>query len=94
MAFLADSLGRIQPSPTIAVTTKAQELRLAFAFVPDIADLSDDEHLAARGFFDDIAGEQSVGAPVTLSETPLRTAAAPELGEGDAELLPSKGGAS
>ena len=29
MAFLADSLGRIQPSPTIAVTTKARELKAA-----------------------------------------------------------------
>ena len=29
MAFLADSLGRIQPSPTIAVTTKARELKTA-----------------------------------------------------------------
>src|SRR5271167_1059503 len=27
--FLAESLGRIQPSPTIAVTTKAQELKAA-----------------------------------------------------------------
>ena len=29
MAFLADSLGRIKPSPTIAVTTKARELKAA-----------------------------------------------------------------
>ena len=77
------------------IVTKAQELRLAFAFVPDVADLSEDEHLAARGFFDDIDGEKSVGAPVKLSETPLRTAPAPNLGEGDAELLSSaKGGSS
>ena len=27
--FLAESLGRIQPSPTIAVTTKARELKAA-----------------------------------------------------------------
>ena len=75
--------------------TKAQELRLAFAFVPDVADLSEDEHLRARGFFDDIEGEQSVGPPVKLSETPLRAAPAPRLGEGDAELLSAaKGGAS
>ena len=29
MAFLADSLGRIKPSPTIAVSTKARELKAA-----------------------------------------------------------------
>ncbi len=29
MAFIADALGRIKPSPTIAVTTKAAELRAA-----------------------------------------------------------------
>ena len=29
MAFLADSLARVQPSPTIAVTTKANELKAA-----------------------------------------------------------------
>jgi aspartate aminotransferase len=29
MAFLSDTLGRVKPSPTIAVTTKAQELKAA-----------------------------------------------------------------
>ena len=29
MAFLSDTLARVKPSPTIAVTTKAQELKLA-----------------------------------------------------------------
>ncbi|MBT6033651.1 MAG: aspartate transaminase, partial [Kordiimonadaceae bacterium] len=29
MAFIADALARIKPSPTIAVTTKAAELRAA-----------------------------------------------------------------
>ncbi|MEM8914919.1 MAG: aspartate transaminase, partial [Pseudomonadota bacterium] len=29
MAFLSDSLARIKPSPTIAVTTKARELKAA-----------------------------------------------------------------
>lgn len=76
------------------IVTKAQELRLAFAFVPDVADLSEDEHLAERHFFEEIEGEKSVGAPVKLSETPLRTAPAPILGEGDSDLLGSKGDAS
>ena len=29
MGFIADALGRVQPSPTIAVTTKARELQAA-----------------------------------------------------------------
>ncbi|MEL6337632.1 MAG: aspartate transaminase, partial [Pseudomonadota bacterium] len=29
MAFLADALARVKPSPTIAVTTKAAELKAA-----------------------------------------------------------------
>ena len=29
MAFLSDTLSRVKPSPTIAVTTKAQELKAA-----------------------------------------------------------------
>ncbi|MGC1487988.1 MAG: aminotransferase class I/II-fold pyridoxal phosphate-dependent enzyme, partial [Albidovulum sp.] len=29
MAFLSDTLGRVKPSPTIAVSTKAQELKAA-----------------------------------------------------------------
>ena len=29
MAFLSDTLARVKPSPTIAVTTKAQELKAA-----------------------------------------------------------------
>ena len=68
------------------IVTRAQELRLAFAFVPDVADLAADEHLAARGFFEEAGGGPAVGPPVRLSETPLRPAPPPRLGEANAEL--------
>ena len=68
------------------IVTRAQELRLAFAFVPDVADLVADEHLAARGFFEEVEGGLAVGPPVRLSETPLRPAPPPALGEANAEL--------
>ena len=74
------------------IVQKAQELRLAFALVPDVADLSADEHLAARGFFEGPGGDRAVGPPVGLSDTPLRPGAPPALGEANDEFAGASGG--
>jgi crotonobetainyl-CoA:carnitine CoA-transferase CaiB-like acyl-CoA transferase len=69
------------------IVQKANELRLAFAYVPTIEDLLADEHLKQRGFFVKLNGDIAVGPPVQLSETPLRVAKAPKLGADDKSLL-------
>jgi len=72
------------------IVQKANELRLAFAYVPTIEDLLADEHLKQRGFFVKLNGDTAVGPPVQLSETPLRVAKAPKLGADDSALLGKK----
>jgi len=68
----------------------AQALRMPFAPVPDVKDLVEDEHLAARGFFVKVkhpeAGELThAGPPFRMSETPPEIAAAPALGANNAD---------
>lgn len=71
---------------------RAQELRLPFALVPDMTDLLDNEHLAYRGFFVAIPGDEAglryPGAPFRLPASPLglRTPA-PALGADSAVVL-------
>jgi crotonobetainyl-CoA:carnitine CoA-transferase CaiB-like acyl-CoA transferase len=73
------------------VVMTAQALRLPFAFVPTPQDLLDDEHLAARGFFERVAtkaGEVAMpGQPFRMSETPLHMGPAPALGADNAAIL-------
>ncbi|MCH8281366.1 MAG: CoA transferase, partial [Chloroflexi bacterium] len=69
------------------ILIKAQELRLAFAPVPDVKDLLEDEHLRSRGFFPIVDGRQQIGPPSILSETPLRVLSPPALGADNIELL-------
>ena len=69
----------------------AQALRMPFAPVPTVKDLVEDEHLAARGFFETIdhpeAGELTyAGAPFRMSETPPVIDRAPTLGEHNGEF--------
>ena len=55
---------------------------LTLAAVQDVADLLDDPHLEARGFWAETAGRRHPGAFAKLSRTPLRVGrAAPALGE-------------
>ena len=54
--------------------------------------LQEDEHMKARGFFQEVEqpelGRTRVaGAPFKMSETPLRSGAAPALGENTHEVL-------
>lgn len=62
---------------------RAQELRLPFALVPDMTDLLDNEHLAHRGFFVAIPGDEAglryPGVRLPASPLGLRTPA-PALG--------------
>jgi crotonobetainyl-CoA:carnitine CoA-transferase CaiB-like acyl-CoA transferase len=78
--------------PSRQIVETAQELRMPFALVPTVADLLDDSHLAARGFFEEIehpgAGKlRHPGAPFQMSETPWRTAPAPTLGQDNEAVL-------
>ena len=61
---------------------RSDELHLAFAAVPSVADLLTDEHLHARGFWnEDTDGVYQIGPPLRLSATPLqRGHPAPALG--------------
>lgn len=69
----------------------AQALRMPFAPVPTVKDLIEDEHLAARGFFETIdhpeAGEITyAGPPFRMTETPPVIDRAPTLGEHNGEF--------
>ena len=72
---------------------RSDELHMAFAAVPSVADLLADEHLRARGFWvEGPDGAPTIGPPYRLSATPLRTGgAAPHLGADDAAALTSVG---
>ncbi|MEX2159174.1 MAG: CoA transferase [Dehalococcoidia bacterium] len=70
----------------------AQALRMPFAYVPNVKDLLEDEHLTARNFFRNIehprAGELPYcGPPFRMSETPPQVERAPLRGEHNASTL-------
>jgi len=76
--------------------TRAQELRIPFAPVMSPGLLLADEHLAERGFFQDVeqpgVGRGAMcGPPFKMSETPLRSGPAPALGEQTQEVLAELG---
>lgn len=74
------------------IVETAQALRMPFAHVPTVAELLEDEHLRARGFFVEVdhpeAGRLTyAGPPFRMSETPLSGGRAPLLGEHNREVL-------
>jgi crotonobetainyl-CoA:carnitine CoA-transferase CaiB-like acyl-CoA transferase len=70
------------------IVMTAQALRMPFAYVPTAADLLQDEHLAARGFFERPGGDVAIpGPPFLMSETPLVTEQAPALGSSNEQVL-------
>jgi crotonobetainyl-CoA:carnitine CoA-transferase CaiB-like acyl-CoA transferase len=78
--------------PSRQIVETAQELRMPFALVPTAADLLEDEHLAERAFFVEIEHPGDVklrhpGAPLRMSETPLRSGPAPTLGQDNEAVL-------
>jgi len=75
---------------------RAQELRIPFAAVLDAKMLLENEHLRARGFFEEVEhpelGRVPVGVhPFKMSETPLRVGRSPLLGEHTQEVLGEAG---
>ena len=68
---------------------RSDELHLAFAAVPSVADLLADEHLRARGFWIEGAdGESVIGPPLRLPASPLLAGRpAPALGSTSLEDL-------
>ena len=74
----------------------AQALRMPFALVPSVKDLLEDEHLAARQFFQRVAHPEAgelphSGAPFRMTETPPQIGPAPTLGEHNDALLADLG---
>jgi crotonobetainyl-CoA:carnitine CoA-transferase CaiB-like acyl-CoA transferase len=73
------------------IVLTAQALRLPFAFVPSVADLVSDEHLADRQFFERVptaVGETMIaGQPFKMSETPLKASAPPARGSANEQVL-------
>jgi crotonobetainyl-CoA:carnitine CoA-transferase CaiB-like acyl-CoA transferase len=74
------------------IVEMAQALRMPFAYVLTVADMMEDEHLKARGFFVEAehpeAGKLTyTGPPFRMSETPFRVGRAPLLGEYNEETL-------
>ncbi len=72
--------------------TRAHELRMPFAPVMSPRLLREDEHMEARGFFQEVeqpglGRTQVAGAPFKMSETPPRVGAAPTLGEHTQDAL-------
>ena len=68
---------------------RSDELQLAFAMVPSVADLLADEHLRERGFWlEGPDGEDVIGPPLRLPAAPLRAGRpAPALGSSSAAEL-------
>jgi crotonobetainyl-CoA:carnitine CoA-transferase CaiB-like acyl-CoA transferase len=57
---------------------RAQELRLPFALVPDMTDLLENEHLAYRGFFVAIPGDEPASdSRCAVPSPPLRSGFGP-----------------
>ena len=70
------------------VLRRSDEVGLAFADVATTRDLVEDPHLAERGYWQMLPDGGLVPGPsVRFSETPLRVAPPPALGEATAELL-------
>ena len=70
------------------VLSRAEELHLAFGRVHDAQTLRESPHLAERGYWLELPdGSVHPGPSVKLSETPLRTRPAPDLGADNGELL-------
>jgi len=68
---------------------RSDELHLAFAMLPSVADLLADEHLRERGFWiEGPDGEDVIGPPLRLPAAPLRAGwPAPTLGSSSVEDL-------
>ena len=68
---------------------RSDELRMAFAAVPTVAELLADEHLHARDFWREGAdGRPTIGPPYRMTATPPRAGQpAPALGDADAAAL-------
>jgi crotonobetainyl-CoA:carnitine CoA-transferase CaiB-like acyl-CoA transferase len=82
--------------PAKEIVELAQALRMPFAAVPSVKDLLEDEHLAARNFFQKVehpeAGELvHTGVPFHMSETPPSIGRAPALGEHNETTLSELG---
>jgi len=73
------------------IVMTAQALRLPFAFVPTVADLLSDEHLAERQHFEHVttpAGDLTIpGQPFKMSETPFKASSAPSRGSANEQVL-------
>ena len=77
------------------VLQRSDEIGLAFADVATTEDLVSDAHLAERNYWETLPDGGIVPGPtVRFSETPLRVAPPPDLGEGTAELLELDGPAA
>ena len=79
----------LQSHTAAELLRRSDELHLAFAAVPNVAELLADEHLSARGFWSEGAdGEALIGPPLGLSATPLQSGRpAPALGSTDLEAI-------
>jgi crotonobetainyl-CoA:carnitine CoA-transferase CaiB-like acyl-CoA transferase len=70
------------------IVMTAQALRMPFAYVPNAADLLQDEHLTERGIFERPTSDLALpGPPFRMSATPLVTEAAPTLGSSNEAIL-------
>jgi crotonobetainyl-CoA:carnitine CoA-transferase CaiB-like acyl-CoA transferase len=73
------------------IVETAQALRMPFAYVPTAADLLENEHLAARGFFRDVGDRKLPGPPFVMSATPMAMSPAPSLSAATADVLKDLG---
>ena len=74
------------------IVLTAQALRMPFAYVPNAADLLGDEHLAERGFFQQLGEYRAPGPPFRMSETPMTMTPAPECGSANADVIVNEAG--